>query len=70
MDKKSDTGKEREPSPEKMGEGHGRREELGSTVEEPFGVEETACIKSTVRNWRSPTLHNGSCKVAAYKLKW
>jgi hypothetical protein len=30
---------------------------LGSTVEEPFGVEESACIESVVRNWRGPTPH-------------
>jgi hypothetical protein len=30
---------------------------LESNVEEPFGVEKTACIESTVRNWRDPPLH-------------
>jgi hypothetical protein len=53
-----------------MGEGHGRREELGSTVQESPGVKETTCIESAVRNWRNPPLHNGkkkSCKIAAYK---
>ncbi len=50
-----------------MGEGHGRREDLGSTVEEPFGVMEAACIESMVRNWRDPILHNKSCKSESYK---
>lgn len=40
---------------------------LESTVEEPFGVKETACIESMVRNWRDPNLHNKSCKAESYK---
>ena len=30
---------------------------LDSTAEEPFGVWETACMESAVRNWRDPPLH-------------
>lgn len=30
---------------------------LESTAEEPSGVRETACMESTVRNWRDPPLH-------------
>ena len=52
-----------------MGEGHGRREDLGSTVEEPFGVKETACIESMVRNWRDPILHNKVVKRAHINRK-
>jgi hypothetical protein len=39
-----------------------RIDEIRSTVEEPFGVKETACIESAVRNWRDPTLHSKAVK--------
>ncbi len=59
-----------------MGEGHGRREELGANsqgirgaVEESPGVWETVCIESVVRNWRDPTLHSENCKEVSYKPK-
>jgi hypothetical protein len=42
---------------------------LDCTIEESLGVKETTCIESVVRNWRDPTLHNESCKEAAYKSK-
>ena len=45
-----------------MGEGHERREDLGSTVYEFPGVEEAICIESMVWNWRDPTLHSKAVK--------
>jgi len=54
--KRKDKG---EPSLGSEGEGHGSGEDLGSTRQEPPGVEGVECGHSRARNWRGPLGQDG-----------
>ena len=40
---------------------------LEGSTEESFGIGETVCVKSMVRNWRDPTHHLKKGKEKVYK---